>query len=209
MFSITLLALVSGLPATSGPEWQPSYRSALSQASAQHKPVVVFIAQGGVEQAVAGNIPAEATSLLKQGYVCVSVDTTTPQGAQVAESFRMNQGVVISDRDGQHQALRFEGVIAPEQLAENLRRLQSLDTAATTERISTLSDAAPVVSTPIVSAPAVTYTPVPTYTPTIVPTMNYVQPTFMSGGCASGNCGMYQNYAPMTYGGCANGRCFR
>ena len=215
MFSISLLAVVSGLAATSVPEWQPSYQSALSQAATQHKSVVVFIAEGGVDQAVAGNIPTEAASLLKQDYVCVSVDTTTPQGAKVAESFRMDQGIVISDRNAQHQALRYEGVIAPEQLAEDLRRLQTLDTATTTERVSTMSD-----------APAVTVAPAPVYAPTYTPTIMapmmggcasgncggtsyYAQPTYTTGGCASGNCGMSRNYAPMTFGGCANGQCFR
>lgn len=218
MFSFSMLAVVTGLAATtSTPEWQPSYRSALSQAATQHKSVVVFIANGGVDQAVAGSIPAEAASLLKLGYVCVSVDTATPQGAQVAESFGMNQGVVISDRNGQHQALRYQGAIAPEQLAENLRRLQSVDTASTTERVNAdaISDAPAVTTTPYTM-----YAPAMSYAPTYVPTMggcasgncggiSYVQPTYMSSGCASGNCGMGRNYAPMTFGGCANGQCFR
>ena len=87
----------------------------MGQVAEQHKPLAVFIGRGqaGYTRLVTdGGLGADTAKLLKQGYVSLYLDVDTAAGKQVAESFRMTEGVVISDRTGGVQALRHEGTVS-------------------------------------------------------------------------------------------------
>jgi len=98
------------------PTFAPTYGKALALAQEQKKPVAVFIGQGseGFAKLVTdGGLTADAAQALKTEFVCLYVDSTTEAGKDLAGSFQMTEGVVISDRTGGLQALRHEGAISP------------------------------------------------------------------------------------------------
>lgn len=98
------------------PTFAPTYSKALSLAQEQKKPVAVFIGQGteGFTKLVTdGGLTADAAKALKAEYVCLYVDATTEAGKDLAGSFQMTEGVILSDRSGGLQALRHEGAISP------------------------------------------------------------------------------------------------
>src|SRR3954469_10744762 len=83
------------------PTWQHDYRAATQQVSVAGKPMVVFIGQAGPQSVVReGTFSPELTKLLSKSFVCVYVDTSKAEGQSLAEAFRVNNGVVISDRTG-------------------------------------------------------------------------------------------------------------
>ena len=190
MFSTSLAALAgvlavsASIPAT--PAWQPDYRTARVVAAEQHKPVAVFIGQGGDAAASVvkeGTLGADAARALTRGYVCVYVDSATDAGRATAGTFGMATGVVLSDRTGSVQALRHAGPVTQVELATYLDR-----TAGETQPVA---DTAPVAAAPAMTmaAPALTY-----------PQQTYAAPV---GGCAGGNCG---GGVPVS-GGCPGGNC--
>jgi hypothetical protein len=96
------------------PEFAPTYAKALNRASVEQKPVAVFIGHGneGFQKLITdGTLSADVTKSLKSDYVCVYVDATTEAGKELAGSFQMSEGLVISDKSGQLQALRHEGTL--------------------------------------------------------------------------------------------------
>ena len=114
--SFALYTAVGFLAAAPAPTFAPTYGKALALAQEQHKPVAVFIGQGsdGFAKLVTdGGLTTEAVESLKSQYVCLYVDSTTDIGKDLAGSFQMIEGLVISDRTGSLQALRHEGVISP------------------------------------------------------------------------------------------------
>jgi len=139
MFSSTLAAAaVTGLlSATSlGPTaaWQTDYRKALSIAAQQQKPVAVFIAPGGPDKLIAdGKLDENATKLLRQGYVALAVDTATPTGQELAASFKMTEGLIISDKTGGVQALRYDGPVPTVELNGFLTRYAQPTQVVSTE----------------------------------------------------------------------------
>ena len=101
---------------TAVPTFAPTYGQAVSLAQEQNKPLAVFIGQGteGFAKLVTdGGLTPETARSLKTEFVCLYVDSTTEAGKDLAGSFRMTEGVVISDRTGGLQALRHEGAISP------------------------------------------------------------------------------------------------
>ncbi len=98
------------------PTFAPTYGQAVSLALEQKKPLAVFIGQGteGFAKLVTdGGLTPEVAKSLKAEFVCLYVDSTTETGKNLAGSFQMAEGVVISDRTGGLQALRHEGAISP------------------------------------------------------------------------------------------------
>ena len=109
------LAAAAPVP-TVVPTFAPTYGQALSLAQEQKKPVAVFIGQGaeGFTKLVTdGGLTPDAVKSLKTEFVCCYVDSTTAAGKDLAGSFQMTEGVVISDRTTGLQALRHEGAISP------------------------------------------------------------------------------------------------
>lgn len=121
MISTLAVAVVAGFVASAAPvqpTFSTDYRTALTVASEQHKPVAVFITAGGSQQLVSGQaIRPETLSALKASFVCVSVDTATEAGKKLAASFEMSEGLVISDAAGKSQALRHAGKVTESQLS--------------------------------------------------------------------------------------------
>ncbi|OWK37686.1 hypothetical protein [Fimbriiglobus ruber] len=178
MFSTSLTAMaVTGLLAYGSipaqPAWVSDYRTALTQSVESQKPVAVFIAHGGdgyAKLVTDGGIGADAAKLLKQSYVCVYVDTDTKSGKDLAGSFGMSKGLVISNKSGTVQALRHEGAVSPTDLATYLERYSQTNTVTTTAT----NVATPAAPAPVVAAPA------PVYAPAFNP---YLAPSFGVSSC--------------------------
>lgn len=187
MLSLTLTAL-TGFLATSvpaQPAWQTDYSKARALSVELKKPVAVFLAAGGSDKLVTGGIGDDAAKLLKDRYVCLSVDTATPAGRELAAAFRMAEGLVISDKTGGVQALRHDGAVTKDQLTGYLARFSTVSTVTTTEN---RSNVAPV------GYPAVGGCP---NGQCGLRAASFAYPGF---GCANGGCAT---------GNCANGQCGR
>ena len=138
MLSTSLAAAaVTGLLASGSiappPAWQTDYRKALALATEQQKPVAVFIARGATGYAglvSGGGLNGDASRLLRQGYVCLHVDTATADGQRLAGSFQMAEGLVISSRAGTVQALRHAGPVTQADLTQYLTRFAEPTPAA-------------------------------------------------------------------------------
>jgi hypothetical protein len=186
MISTTLTAAVLVLSAgasNAAPSWQADYAKAMTAAVAQQKPIAVFIGKGeaGAGGVVAdGQVPAKANQLLGASYVCVYVNTDTPEGKTLAGQFGLTQGLVISSKGGNVQALRHNGPVTGTDLTTYLTKYSSLTVAVTaTEQggVMTTSGYSPVYGYPA------------------------------AGGCPNGQCGVRYYYP--AFGGCPNGQCGR
>jgi hypothetical protein len=185
--TLTAAALVLAPGASNAiPTWKADYAQALTTAAAQQKPVAVFIGKGdtGAAGVVAdGQLSAQAGALLNASFVCVYVNTDTPEGKTLSGQFGVTQGLVISTKGGTLQALRHNGPVTGTDLTTYLSKYSSPTVAVTT------TEQGGIVTT---SA----YTPAVGY-----PAM---------GGCPGGNCGAVRYYGyPAFTGGCANGQCGR
>ena len=79
----------------------------------------------GWTKVVRAEAPApELTKLLAERYVCVFVDTATPEGSKLAENFSVSGGVglVISDRNGGSQAFWHQGDLPNNNLVHYLAK---------------------------------------------------------------------------------------
>lgn len=179
MVPTSLAAVVVGLMAVgTTPAWQTDYRTALAQVSVEHKPVAVFIAPGssGTKVVSEGTLGTDAAELLSQKYVALHVDSTTPAGREVAKSFGMTEGLVISDRTGGVQAYRHAGPISQAELASTLRvygqetvvvsTTVAADAQPVTTSTSLYTPSAPAaVAQPVYAAPAPVYQSAPVFQP--------------------------------------------
>src|SRR5262245_62068454 len=96
------------------PSWQTSYPDAQQRAAAQRKPIAVVFAPGPFawSKVIRDPSPAPTVSkLLTDQYVCVFVDTHTPEGQNLARNFEIaaDRGIVLSDRSGVRQAFWHQG----------------------------------------------------------------------------------------------------
>lgn len=148
MLSTTFAAVVLSAAlaeAPSVPAWESNYARASETAVAQRKPLAVFIGrgEGGYSRLVGGNMPTEAGRLLSANYVALYVNTDTAEGKRLATAFGVDEGLVISSRCGNLQALKHGGAVQGVELAGYLTKYSAADVAVTTtERAGT---AAPVV----------------------------------------------------------------
>ncbi|MGL4419629.1 MAG: hypothetical protein ACRCZF_03095 [Gemmataceae bacterium] len=148
--AVACLSLMS--MAAPQPLWQADYAQAKEQAVRLNKPVAVFIAHGknGYDAVLAeGKLAASELATLQANYVCVYVDTDTPQGQTLASSFEMTQGVVLSDRGANKQALRHEGPVAHVQLETYLSTVATSTEPAVTTVIHGRVIAQPMVAQPL------------------------------------------------------------
>jgi hypothetical protein len=164
MLSTSLAAIVlSGLAAASSavePTWQTDYATAVARATESKKPIAVFIAHGGAGYArvvADGGLPADATRVLGQSYVCLYVDTDTANGKELARSFEMTEGLVISGRAGEKQALRHDGKVHPTDLSRYLTRYAGTQQVVVTTETPNAVVVQPTVAAPVYTAPAPTY----------------------------------------------------
>jgi hypothetical protein len=172
MLSTSLAAvLLSGVSAVSTagqPAWQTDYAIAVTQAAELKRPIAVFIAHGGAGYArvvAEGGLTTDDTRRLRQSYVCLYVNTDTASGKKLAEAFEMTEGLVISGKAGEKQALRHEGKVPQADLSKYLTRYaEQSGVVATTETpgvaaAPALVASAPVAATPMYAQPAPVYYP--------------------------------------------------
>jgi hypothetical protein len=131
MHTTLLWVVVFGLtaPAAMTEETVPfeeDYRLARKAAADVQKPLAVFLGTGedGFKQVGKGGLTADIEKLLAAKYVCVYVDTSTPEGKNLARAFEMptGLGIILSDRSGDVQAFRHEGDLAQDNLLSYLTR---------------------------------------------------------------------------------------
>ena len=134
-FAAVALSAVLSTGAVAVPTWQTDYSKAIATATAEQKPVAVFIGKGvsGYSKLVGGEIPADAGQLLAKSYVCIYVDTDTTAGKSLAGQFDISKGLVISCKGGNVQALRYTGAVSPTSLTGYLAKYSEAKTIATTE----------------------------------------------------------------------------
>ncbi len=177
--SVLLIALVGVYPApseTDGPTWLHNYDLARQQGQKANKPLAVFVGAGphGYNQVSEdGELSAEARQLLAENYVCVYVNTDTPQGHRLAANFKIKHqsGVVLSDRSGDFQAFHYPGTLRDDELTASLKRFADPDLivrATVTSPYESVSYDSPQTSTQTASAgTGSTYAPAPIYYPPV------------------------------------------
>lgn len=220
MISTQLLMLVGGLVTGSAltPTWESDYPTALAQAAQSHKPMAVLINAGEAGKAM----PAQAAAALANNFVCVYADVSTSKGREVANSFQLAEGLVISDRDGHVQALRYAGKVSGEtvgRLAEQYATpvvVTKTDYAGEAQVAPTVVQAsasvpvmaapmvmsAPVMSAPMMSAPVYRAAPMMS-APVMSAPIYRAAPVYQSVPAYQMVPGMVRS------GGCASGNCGR
>ena len=149
MISTTFAAVALSAALSTGavaPTFQTDYAKALQTASAEQKPLAVFIGKGetGYTKVAGGEIPTEAGQLLAKNYVCVYVNTDTDAGKSLAGKFDISKGLVISGKGGDVQALRYAGTVTPLELTGYLSKYSGAKTVATTETAASGAPAATI-----------------------------------------------------------------
>lgn len=190
-FAAVVLSAALANEATVAPAWESNYTRATETAIAQRKPLAVFIGRGeaGFAKVVGGDMPTEASRLLASNYVAVYLNTDTAEGKRLATAFGVNEGLVLSCRGCQVQALKYGGAVPAVELAGYLTKYSAPAVAVTTtEHAGTAVAPAAAASCATGRCGAI-----------------------MVSGCATGNCGAVApagySYAPTAVGGCATGNC--
>jgi hypothetical protein len=179
-----VLTLSLGTVPAAQPKWQPDYPTAVQTATAQRKPLAVFVGHGpaGFAQLVSDGGPAaEATAALSEKFVSVYVDADSPAGKPLAAALKVTDGLVISDHTATLAALKHQGPVP---------------SAALTSYVSAYAVPQPVMTTVYATAAAPAMAPAPFANRPILnavtqPFVNTVQGFrgMMGGGCPGGNCG--------------------
>ncbi len=135
-FAVVALGAFLAAEPTAQPTWLTDYRTAQQQSASAGKPIAVVLgngAKGYQTLAQEATLPGTVNQTLASGYICVYLDTTTPEGKKLADAFQMpsGRGLVISDRTGQMQAFRHEGTLPANDLNSYLRRYQDPNRALT------------------------------------------------------------------------------
>jgi hypothetical protein len=122
--SILAIVLASALLT---PSWYSDYGQAQQQSAQQKKPLVVLFGAGtnGWTKVVRAESPsAEVKKILANDYVCVFVDTDSPAGKKLAQTFDVTAatGMVISDRAGTTQAFWHQGDMTNANVAHYLQK---------------------------------------------------------------------------------------
>ncbi|HEX4613585.1 MAG TPA: hypothetical protein VH092_35715 [Urbifossiella sp.] len=145
-FAAVMLSAALANEAVAAPAWETSYARAAETAIAQRKPLAVFIGRGeaGYTRVVGGDMPTDAGRLLASNYVALYVNTDTADGKTLATAFGVSEGLVISCRGCQVQALKYGGSVPAMDLAGYLTKYSATNvTVNTTERAGTAVVAAP------------------------------------------------------------------
>ena len=177
MFTTTLavLALAGGigsgaLPST--PSWQTDYAQAMTRASAERKPMAVFIGHGAdhvTKMLADGKIADDAAKLLRDSYVFTYLDADTAAGKDLAARLEISEGLVISGPGGSLQAYRHNGAVAGAELTKQLTQYASAGQPTTT----------------VTAGAAV---------------VRYATNPVIVGGCANGTCGTTYTVVPASGG---------
>jgi hypothetical protein len=188
--SFALVALSSTLVASShqdGPTWQKDYVQARKIGQTEKRPLAVVIGQGadGCDKVCRdGKLSPELQKMLAQNYVCVYIDSSTPEGQKLASDFAVTtgKGLILSDRTGDLQAFHHDGDLSTADLSRWLTRFADPNVAVrTTATNSTQLSMYPPENGNLggYGAPYM---------------QGYYQgggyyPAYFGGGCPGGNCG--------------------
>ena len=139
--SILTVVLVGSMLAgqNDSPTFQTSYSAAQRMSAEQQKPVLVVIGNGsnGWKQVIRDASP-EVMQTMMQKCICVYVDTATPAGKQLAQSFEISgTGLVISDRTGNLQAFWHQGDMSATAVAQAVTRYTDPQFAVRTTETNT------------------------------------------------------------------------
>mgnify|MGYP002784605777 CR=1 FL=1 len=112
MQSYLTIALLAFAPPTV--TWENSYPAAQQVAISQNKPLAVVFgpgANGWAKLLRTESSAPQVEKLLAEHYICVYVDTSTPEGQKIARNFDITSsvGLVLSDRKGSTQAFWHQG----------------------------------------------------------------------------------------------------
>jgi hypothetical protein len=179
--TLAVLALAGGLSSgniPSSPSWQTDYAQAMTRASAERKPMAVFIGHGAdrLKQMLAeGAVSADAAKILQNSYVCMYLDTDSAPGKELAGRFQISEGLVISGPGGTTQAYRHNGTLTGAELTKQLSTF-----AVAGQPTSTISGGVVVGGT--------TYQPAPASPRYVYPAGGYAYPAYQFGGYPSINC---------------------
>jgi hypothetical protein len=163
---------------TAEPVWQSSYAVGRQRAAEQKRPLAIFFSSGanGWRKVVGETPTAEASRLLAEGFVCVYVDTASPAGKHLAQSFEMTGlGLVISDRSAASQAFWHQGTMTNQALISHLQKYGDTDLLVTsTVMVRTVPEAGAIRQTsgetPAPAQPVVVkIEPVKTAVPALTP----------------------------------------
>lgn len=127
-----LLAASPAPAATERVAWLSDYNQARDLGVKDQKPLVVVVGTGGNgwEQLLhTGFLSETASENLLEAFVCLYVDTDTDDGKELAKSLGVptGPGIVITDRTGKLQALRYRGQVSTTDLQRVLSRFGSPD----------------------------------------------------------------------------------
>jgi hypothetical protein len=189
---IALAGIETAIPRPESPSWLRDYDQARKEGQRASKPLAVFIGtgdQGYDRVSQGGKLSAAANRLLKAHYVCVYLNTDTPQGRRLATAFKIQDktGIVLSDRTGDYQAFCYPGALRDDELTSSLKRFADpnlLVRTTVTSPYERVSYYPPQTTTPTT----------PTYGGMTYPTApNYYYPPVtygygMSGGGFGGRC---------------------
>ena len=159
--TLAVVAMAGALStgATPSPSLQTNYTEALSQASAGHKPMAVFLGHDAdkVQRLISdGTISAEAAKILREKYVCVCLDAEKGAGKDLADRVKMTEGLILEDSKGGIAAMRDRGTIAGEDLTRQLGQYADPAAAAAPRAVY----AAPTYGTPVYGG---TYQTIPSF----------------------------------------------
>lgn len=187
---LAVVALSGSLAPGAKPEFQAQtdYGQALKRAADEKKPMAVLIGKGDVFAKLMTDaaLTEEAKKTLRDKFVCVTVDVSTPNGAQLAGQFQLTDGLVISSVGGTHQALRHAGAVTAAELAKHTA---TYSTVAGTPATTVTS------GTPVVTSTSL-------YSPSTVASTELSGAVLGVSSCPGGTCG-----TSSIVSGCASGSC--
>ncbi|MBI3411138.1 MAG: hypothetical protein HY040_22615 [Planctomycetes bacterium] len=137
----TLVIVLSAVLGQAGegspaPTWQRDYAQAKQQAVQAQKPLAVFLAPGqdGLNRLVQGGLSPQAKEIMSGKFICVLIDTDTPEGKRMAGALEIGStGLVISDRGGAFQAFWQRGELSNQNLVRILQRFSEQTSVRATE----------------------------------------------------------------------------
>ena len=146
-----LMAAAGWAGAAEAPSWVNDYRTARERVSQEQKPLAVIVAPGANWEKVAkeGQFNDEIGQKLRRDFVCLYVDSTTPEGRKLADALELPKGlgVVVSDRTGELQAFRHAGELSSGDLSKALVRAADPDLVVrTTATVASEAPKAPVTT---------------------------------------------------------------
>jgi hypothetical protein len=146
MLSAMTIALVTALlpnvAADEGINWHSDYQKARGACMTAKKPMAVVVGAGlggWHKLAKEGKMGEETMKLLREHYVCLFIDSETPEGKKLAADFALSSGgIVLSDKTCDIQAFYHNGTLAEIDLVACLKKCADPNrTVRTTETLST------------------------------------------------------------------------